>query len=132
MPSIHQMGQSRTEVFWRTLITNTAGSPPCHPDPYSYHSAYVSWITSKLSGYLKDMVRYTGDSPFINTLTACVANEIFDSVQSSVKLWTSDNEWLSHTMYLWLFLTRRRYLGVGSESLLEHDSVWIISGLVCR
>jgi hypothetical protein len=25
-------------------------------------------------------------------------------------------------------LTGRRYLGVGSESLLEHDSIWIIPG----
>jgi hypothetical protein len=35
----------------------------------------------------------------------------------------------SHARHLRLFLTGRRYLGVGPEGLLEHDSVWIIPGL---
>jgi hypothetical protein len=36
----------------------------------------------------------------------------------------------SHALHLRLFLTGRRYLGVGSESLLEQDSIWIVPG--CR
>lgn len=35
---------------------------------------------------------------------------------------------LSHTPHLRPFLTSKLYLGVGSESLTERDSVWIIRG----
>jgi hypothetical protein len=39
---IYHTGQSRSEVFWRTLITDTAETPPCYPAPHSYYPAYVS------------------------------------------------------------------------------------------
>ncbi|KAF2193162.1 HET-domain-containing protein [Zopfia rhizophila CBS 207.26] len=145
MPPIYYTGQSRFEVFWRTLITDTAGTPPCHPAPHSYRPAYVSWITSKLSACVNETAQQTGDSTFINALGALAATEIPGSPLSSNRpLSSHDNErpgdsknsidldeyetTFSHARHLRLFLTSRRYLGVGSESLLEHDSIWIIPG----
>jgi Heterokaryon incompatibility protein (HET) len=145
IPPIYHTGQTRSEVFWRTLITDTAGAPPCYPAPDSYRPAYVSWITSKLSSCVNEMAQHIEDSSFINALEVLAAPEISDRLPSSnAPLSSQSNEHqgnsksfvnsddyettFSHARYLRLFLTSRRYLGVGSKSLLEHDSIWIIPG----
>ncbi|KAN0069201.1 HET domain containing protein [Elaphomyces granulatus] len=145
MRPLYHTGQSRSEVFWRTLITDTAGTPPCHPAPHSYRPAYVSWITLKLSTCVNATAQHIGGSPFIIALGALAASENSGSLPSSNQSLSShDNErpgnskssitsdeyetTFAHARHLRLFLTSRRYLGVGSESLLEHDSIWIIPG----
>jgi hypothetical protein len=48
MPKLYHNGQTRTEVFWRTLITDTAGYPPTHPAPLELFESFSSWIEPKL------------------------------------------------------------------------------------
>lgn len=124
MPSTYHTGQSRSEVFWRTLITDTAGAPPEHPAPDNYHSAYIPWITSKLSGCVKERVQHTGDPPLMKPFwdgeCSVNSNDSVDPVEYETAF--------SHAVHLLLFLTSRKYLGVGSESLVEHDSIWIVPG----
>ncbi|KAH6888500.1 heterokaryon incompatibility protein-domain-containing protein [Thelonectria olida] len=143
MPKVYHTGQSRFEVLWRTLITDTAGTPPQHPAPESYGPAYISWITSMLNAEAN--TEDTLDPTFRTALGALTEAEISQLVPSSEQ--TSnirDNDHLygsdpkidseeyevtfSHALHLRPFLTGWRYLGVGSESLREHDSIWIIPG----
>ncbi|KAH6870797.1 heterokaryon incompatibility protein-domain-containing protein [Alternaria rosae] len=145
MPPTYHTGQTRSEVFWRTLITDTAGVPPRYPAPDSYHAAYVSWITSMLSARVEDMLQSTEDPAFMNAITALVATNITGSSSSSNAALglhgsvspTAQEDTIgfdefettfSHALHLRLFLTGRRYLGVGSGSLLEQDSIWIVPG----
>ncbi|KAH6842054.1 heterokaryon incompatibility protein-domain-containing protein [Alternaria alternata] len=146
MPHMYHTGQSRAEVMWRTLITDTAGVPPSCPAPDSYRSAYVSWINSKLLACVQDTLRSIQDPAFIESIVEFAAAENSgspvsfnstsglhgtalpetrrDSIDSDAFETT-----FSHARHLRLFLTGRQYLGVGPEGLLEHDSVWIIPGL---
>jgi len=145
MPPTYHTGQARSEVLWRTLITDTAGVRPRNPAPDSYHAAYVSWITSKLSAQVKYMLQSTEDPAFMNAITALLTTTMSGSSSSldaalgshsSVAPTAQENTigfdefetTFSHALHLRLFLTGRRYLGVGSASLLEQDSVWIVPG----
>jgi hypothetical protein len=147
MPPIYHTGQSRSEVLWRTLVTDTAGVPPRCPAPDSYHSAYVSWISSKLSARVEETVQNIEDPALMNAMAEFLATDISRSSSSlnvssgsygSASSETQDGyvdydeceTTFSHALHLRLFLTGRRYLGVGSESLLEQDSIWIVPG--CR
>ncbi|EMD60274.1 hypothetical protein COCSADRAFT_250578 [Bipolaris sorokiniana ND90Pr] len=147
MTPIYHTRQSRSEVLWRTLVTDTAGVPPRCPAPNSYRSAYVSWITSKLSASVKDSVQNIKDPAFVNTMADLVPTEISDSspysnassipydsasseTQSSSVDYDEFETIFSHALHLRLFLTGRGYLGVGSISLLEQDSIWVVPG--CR
>lgn len=145
LPQIYHTGQSRSEVFWRTLITDTAGTPPCHPASSNYGPAYFSWIKSKLATWIDETGQHIRESSFLQTLDALAATETLGESPSSNDSLSSCQEddlhspktvidsgdyeaTFSHARHLRLFLTSRRYLGVGSESLLEKDSIWIIPG----
>jgi hypothetical protein len=143
MHRVYYTGESRSEVFWRTLITDTAGAPPSHPAPRIYRHSYVSWIRSKIFTHAKEIVEHVGESSFTDAFGELVATETSGPLQSSNGIWNSDSTksqeeslsdpdefdtTFSHARYLRLFLTSKRYLGVGSESLHEHDSVWIVPG----
>jgi hypothetical protein len=145
MPHIYHTRQSRAEVMWRTLITDTAGVPPSCPAPDSYRSAYVSWINSKLLACIQDKLQSVQDPAFIKSIVRLVAAEIsgypvsFNSTSASHSTALPETQkdsinsdafetTFSHARHLRIFLTGRRYLGVGPEGLLEHDSVWIVPG----
>jgi hypothetical protein len=135
MPKVYHTGQSRFEVLWRTLITDTAGTPPRHPAPKSYGPAYISWITSMLNAEAN-----TGLDPTFRTaigaLTGAEISQLASNILGNDHLYDSDPKvdseeyevTFSHALHLRPFLTGWRYLGVGSESLREHDSIWIIPG----
>jgi len=53
MPKIYHTGQSRFEVLWRTLITDTAGYPPTCPSPPHYANTFLPWIERKLETFGK-------------------------------------------------------------------------------
>jgi Heterokaryon incompatibility protein (HET) len=143
LPHVYHNGQARSEVFWRTLITDTAGTPPCHPASSDYGPACFSWILSKLATYINEIAEHTEGSSFFKNLDALAATGTAECLPSSNNILSfhrhgqspkniivSDEYEVvfSHTPHLRLFLTSRRYLGVGSESLLEQDSIWIIAG----
>jgi len=92
MPSMYHTGQSQSELFWRTLVTDTTGVDRDHPAKNSYHSAFVSWITKKLSRSSEESPQYTGGSPFMETLVASVATEITASLPSSDEAHSLHNE----------------------------------------
>jgi len=133
MPSVYETGACRAEVFWRTLITDTAGAPPSHPAPYTFRSAYVSWIKSKYSmcvkepSYSQDILAATHFPGSFSSSSDLLESE--DSEASNTSVDAVEYETMfAHARHLRPFLTGRRYVGVGSESLREHDSVWIIPG----
>jgi hypothetical protein len=112
MPSIYQQtGQIRTDVFWRTLITDTAGIERQHPAPPGYGAAFSAWVSMK---------------GFTDSTTARCMTTLRNTVE---RITASEYETaFSHAQHLRLFLTSRAALGIGSESLQEHDSVWIVPG----
>lgn len=145
LPQVYHTGQARSEVFWRTLITDTAGAPPCHPALSIYGRAYASWITSKLATFIDETAQHTEEFSFLETLDALAATDTSGDLPSSndilffchqghshsPKNVIDSDEYetvFSHTPHLRPFLTSRHYLGVGSESLLEQDSIWITPG----
>jgi hypothetical protein len=146
MPHMYHTGQSRAEVMWRTLITDTAGVPPSCPAPDSYRSAYVSWINFKLLAWAQDTLQSIRDPASIESIVGFAAaetscspvsfnstSELHGTALPETRNDSTDSDafetTFSHARHLRLFLTGRRYLGVGPEGLLEHDSVWIIPGL---
>ncbi|EFQ86072.1 hypothetical protein PTT_18789 [Pyrenophora teres f. teres 0-1] len=132
LSDVYHTGQSRSEVFWRTLLTDTAGVHPWHPAPCSYRSAHVSWITSKLS-------EHTGNPTSANNVTSFAASETSGPLpctlhaecreSSTYSIDSVDYETaFSHAVHLRLFLTDNQYLGLGSESIQKGDAVWILAG----
>ncbi|XP_014550060.1 hypothetical protein COCVIDRAFT_32090 [Bipolaris victoriae FI3] len=146
MTPIYHTGQSRSEVLWRTLVTDTAGVPPRCPAPNNYRSAYISWITSKLSRHVKETVQNTKEPALVSTMADFLPTEISDSSYSnasSIQYVSASSDtpngsvdydefetMFSHVLHLRYFLTGRGYLGVGSMSLLQQDSIWVVPG--CR
>ncbi|ENI00132.1 hypothetical protein COCC4DRAFT_151376 [Bipolaris maydis ATCC 48331] len=129
MTPIYHTGQSRSEVLWRTLITDTAGVPPCCPAPNSYRSAYISWITSKLSRHVQETIQTSKDLAFVNNMADFLPAEISHSSYSNAPS-IQYSTMFSHVLHLRYFLTGKGYIGVGSMSLLQQDSVWVVAG--CR
>ncbi|KAK9441676.1 hypothetical protein VB005_06318 [Metarhizium brunneum] len=143
MPEVYHTSQTRLNVLWRTLVTDTAGAPPQYPAPKSYGQAYVSWMASLVKAQISP--RCTLDPRYKTALEALIAaaNSQLNpssipnpSIQDNDDLGNADpslnsEEYevtFSHALHLRPFLTRSCYVGVGSESLREHDSVWIIPG----
>lgn len=135
MPLLYHTGQNRSEVFWRTLITDTGGYPPTHPAPDSYGVAYVSWVTTKLLAhtdpdihpsqkYLQTLFQHPTDkAPLSPPLSP-------DKASSFDEGWEEYDTTFRYNTHLRLFSTSKNYLGVGSTSLATGDSIWIIPG--CR
>jgi hypothetical protein len=135
MPEVYHTRQSRFEVFWRTLITDTGGTPPRCPAPESYGAAYVSWIKSHLREESTSL-----DATLRTALGVLAGAEAYQaaSLKGEADHKTKDPDAptdaeeyeviFSHALYIRPFLTQQGYLGVGSESLMVNDSVWIIPG----
>ncbi|KAL9110670.1 MAG: hypothetical protein Q9227_004847 [Pyrenula ochraceoflavens] len=125
-------GEHRTEVFWRTILGNTSGSPPRTIPPRSrdLHNQFLRWMHDKM------------ESPPNQSLNAKwehmrrLAGKLFgphDTMTTSERLWKAvqtkyiDFETrLAWAIHLRLFRTRSGYLGLGSECVREGDLVWII------
>ncbi|KAK1982999.1 hypothetical protein LZ30DRAFT_687980 [Colletotrichum cereale] len=91
--------EAMLNMVWRSLLTNTGGDPPQCPIDESYRRAFLHWIVDKLSVVSKSTpARETRDHEVLN-LGRVSTNE-----------------------------TSGGYTGVGSESLQEDDSVWIVPG----
>jgi hypothetical protein len=142
MPEIYHTGQPRVEVFWRTMITDTAGPPRIYPAPHSWRLAFSSWMSSKLAtqsdgnaqDYLETLKNLTSEihgstEPFSrqsphawvhqrDTKTAPETTVDADAYETT----------FSHTPHLRPFLTSNQYFGIGSESLEENHSIWIVPG----
>ncbi|CAO2649165.1 Nn.00g101140.m01.CDS01 [Neocucurbitaria sp. VM-36] len=122
LPPVYHTGQTRMEVFWRTLITDTAGIDRQHPAPSNYGPAFISWITSKSAAFPGP----AGQHAISDDLLSLYDGGVRDTEEP-----VSSSEYetvFSHAQHIKLFMTKALYLGVGSESLREQDSIWIIAG----
>ncbi|KAK1596663.1 heterokaryon incompatibility protein-domain-containing protein [Colletotrichum navitas] len=116
--------EATLNMVWRSLLTNTGGDPPQCPIDESYRGAFVHWFTDKLSVLTKSTpVRETKENEAIlagfqqlsKQIPPSPSKEHYDTV-------------FSHAVHLKLFKTLKGYIGAGSESLQEDDSVWIVPG----
>jgi hypothetical protein len=144
LPQASEVNQQPSEVFWRTLITNTSGVPPIYPAPLEYGHAFADWIRLRL----EETAQYIEESLLIKTRKLLGLEEVVlaTSSTSSQPLLSfskrtslpevpedmvdadSYEAVLSHSPHLRPFLTTQGYFGLGSESVQEKDSVWIIAG----
>jgi hypothetical protein len=142
LPEQYHTGPRTPEIFWRVLLTDTAGTPPVHPAPLGYGHAFSSWFRSKL-----DATRQHTAGPLLSKALEVLEIQPVASVDGSTSNgvgFSNENDVLepttnmidaaeyeamfSHSPHLRPFLTSQNYFGVGSESLLEGDSVWVIAG----
>lgn len=142
LPEIYHTGQPRVEVFWRTMITDTAGPPRVYPAPPSWGQAFISWMSSILTTQSSS---YTHDYLEMFKISA---SGIYGSDESCARsyrpTWVHDRDaqaspgttvdadayetTFSHSPHLRPFLTSNKYLGMGSQSLEKGHSIWIIPG----
>jgi hypothetical protein len=144
LPVLYHTGEDRLEVFWRTLVTNTGGDPPKHPIDGRYRYAFVSWIVSHLASKYNNNYQnpeFRSQLRQLANLSTSDQMQAFFSMQAHnhATLDRATLEWTdpiaddyaatySHAPYLCLFRTTNGNLGVGSESLAEGDSIWVICG----
>ncbi|ROW10753.1 hypothetical protein VPNG_05131 [Cytospora leucostoma] len=120
---VYHTGESRLEVFWRTLAKNTS-KEGFYPAPGRFAAGFSEWLREKLEKLPQNSQEearqlFEADATYENTthpdILARLASE-FD-IQ------------YSHALYQRLFSTSRGYLGLGSSSVKgEKDSVWIVKG----
>ena len=144
MPEVYHTGQPRIEVFWRTLITDTAGVLTVHPAPLAYGPAFSSWFSPKLATHASEGCRSPMEI-FCTADASATSNTASNSVRKGLRPMLDHRHephstlndsvdaeeyetTFSHSPHLRPFLTGHKYFGVGSESLLEQDSVWIVAG----
>ncbi|KAH7126392.1 heterokaryon incompatibility protein-domain-containing protein [Dactylonectria estremocensis] len=128
MPQVYHTGQSRSEVFWRTLITDTGGTPPCHPAPAAFGQGFVLWLTSQYRKVI-DEKKNGQTSQLMDEVISTVTGSSSFLQEAHHKQDADDYETtLYHAGHLRPFLTRKNYIGVGSESLTGGNSVWIVCG----
>lgn len=126
LPTIYHTGQPRMEVFWRTLITDTAGIDHQHPAPAGYSQAFWSWMTQKTLAMHGNPIQ-TAVTKALADFMAGVSTLLEPGAEDTIS--SSEYEAVfSHAQHVKPFVTTKSYLGIGSESLRMRDSVWIVMG----
>jgi len=135
MPETYHTGQPRVEVFWRTLITDTAGLKPQHPAPPEWGTAALARFKNgaRTSGFAAADCRFPLDVPLTAAVESASSGEPAGSSAESLSepkdsLEDEYEATFSHAAHLRLFATSKDYIGVGSESLRVGDQVWIVAG----
>jgi hypothetical protein len=135
-------GESREEVVWRTLTTNRERQPPfssiLYPASKDLESSFRAWV----------LWRYAADPCAPSAFPICIStNSILPSkeeILEVVEKCRANPDYLlslahraspfdvhySHAMLQRPFRTKQGFFGLGTQSLCEGDSVWIVSG--CR
>ncbi|KAF2235939.1 HET-domain-containing protein [Viridothelium virens] len=130
LPLPYHTSQPPLEVLWRSLITDTAGEEKAHPAPPAYGNAFLSWFHTRL-----DEIAQHVDKSLLSKVHKILSQDV-DSLgkivlQDAHQDMTEAEEYetvFSHSPNLRPFLTRNLFFGIGSESLHEQDSIWIIAG----
>jgi hypothetical protein len=157
LPPVYHNGQLKLEVFWRTLITDTAARlahPAQHPAPEEFRLAFYDWLTRialswrdeppsiKKKRFLEGLTRLAASDG--TGLVATIAEKLDMGLTSSslshqitnLKYTGSSDppdahdyeSILGHSSQTRLLRTSANYLGLATTSVRESDSVWIISG----
>jgi hypothetical protein len=142
--------ERRQDAFWRTLLTDTAGSsPPDHPAPCSLQQVFKVWLLQNIAASLSNENRgsQAARSMYL-ALKSLEDDSNLDSViptsnqimaaESSFRENGSDLDLVrkalpfdtafSHALLLRIFLTCQGYLGLGAQSLRNGDTIWIVPG----
>lgn len=123
MPATYCTGQSREEVFWRALLTDTAGPKTQHPAPASYGPAFRGWIEKRFGA----STGQDDDNVLVKAVGSWQQSVDDADGQESVS-WDEYETAFSYALNLCPFVTDAQSFGIGSESLHEGDTVWIIKG----
>ncbi|KAH8885835.1 HET-domain-containing protein [Thozetella sp. PMI_491] len=153
LPQRYHTGQPRAEVFWRTLITDTASrvpDPAQHPAPDEYRFAFRDWLARIVHSWADEPV--SGEKKrFLEELERIAESDetaLFPSVASSKRADTlaeydrsaykarskslpdgDDYDTLiNHSSQTRLLRTNVNYLGLATTSVREGDIVWIVQG----
>ncbi|KAL6712163.1 hypothetical protein ACN47E_000040 [Coniothyrium glycines] len=135
-------GQDKEDVLWRTLMTNRSSEPPHMTKLYPASTTYMQpsfrqWVLWRYAEAAAEPSKFP-QSP----------NETYlpseTEVREARKRYQQDATYRAelahdaslfdvhygHALLLRPFLTKKGYFGIGSQSLREGDSLWIVSG--CR
>ncbi|KAF2003582.1 hypothetical protein P154DRAFT_543670 [Amniculicola lignicola CBS 123094] len=122
-PRPYHTKQSPSEVFWRTLLTDTAGLPPVHPASGDCAVGFLSWFGSRLrvmredvgGALLSDVLEILAiDGLDLSTLEPVASSNEHDQTGDSPG--ASEYEaTFSHSPHLRAFLTPDKYFGLGSR-----------------
>ncbi|KAH9232168.1 hypothetical protein K456DRAFT_1914802 [Colletotrichum gloeosporioides 23] len=115
----HQ-GKVGLEAVWRALLTDTDGDPPQCPVDTSFEISFLHWLGVKLASF-RGLTGSIGEG---NELLASLGLAETPQQGKAAAYEAS----FSHGVHLRLFSTSQKHIGVGSESLEERDSVWIVPG----
>ncbi|GMG52749.1 unnamed protein product [Aspergillus oryzae var. brunneus] len=153
LPLKYHTGQPKAEVFWRTLITDTAAripQPAHHPAPDEFGCAFSNWILRIVSEWTDkplsaektdflDQLYQLGDSdetglfPYAageqgngprNISNICPAH----TGTSDVPNGDAYEVHLNYSSQTRLLRTDSNYLGLATTSIREGDSIWIVAG----
>ena len=133
-------GESRMDAFWRCLITDT-----CECDPSPHHPARQTHRTD-FRHWLLEAARLgeaSQDKTFTEKLSKLRRVDASDLIPSEIEISravdtnedshenefdTSFDTLFSLARCLRLFRTKQSFLGLGTESVMSGDSIWIVSG----
>ena len=136
---VSSRGQSRKEVFWRTLLTDIVPDHNGlhHPAPQEFESLFDSWLLSCADTAQREHAAYSPEAAKSSTyalaakhglqwlcdiLTKAEMNETVNIRAARFKTV------YSNALHVRLFRTAKGHLGVGSASIKEGDRVCIASG----
>ncbi|PVI02127.1 hypothetical protein DM02DRAFT_523652, partial [Periconia macrospinosa] len=121
--------QSPSEVLWRSLITDTAGEDRIPPAASAYEHAFSAWFRPKMDK-VKHRIGEASFSEASRILNADLPLSSGNCLEAHANV-TEAEEYetvFAHSLHLRPFLTSKQYFGIGSQSLREKDSIWIIAG----
>lgn len=121
---VYHTGESRSEVFWRTLITNTDAGGHYHP-----HSelgfGFCEWLCDRTMAFPVDFQNRTRRLFPSDEITQKLTRR-----DCSARLASDYDIQYSHALYQRPFSTSNGYLGLASQSMKEGGrySVWMVCG----
>lgn len=157
LPQVYHNGQHKIEVFWRTIITDTAAQlhqKALHPATEEFRFAFCDWL-------MRIVLRWTEEPPsmekksFLEGLGRLIASDetgLLPSLADKVEGGLTTNSLsdilinlagtssdglpdaddyeaiLNFSSHTRLVRTSANYLGIATTSVREGDSVWIVSG----
>jgi hypothetical protein len=124
LESVYHTGESRWEVFWRTLLTNTSMEGQ-FPAPDRLATGFLEWFRGKAEN-----LPQSSRQEVLLPLRADEINCKATGRGSSTRLASEYDIQYCHALHQRLFSTSKGYLGLGSQSMNEEgeDLLWIVKG----
>ncbi|KAI3317329.1 heterokaryon incompatibility protein-domain-containing protein [Xylariaceae sp. AK1471] len=157
LPEVYHTGQPKTEVFWRTLITDTAARNPHpvrNPAGDEYRFAFRDWFVRIVLSWINeppsmekrhfleglDHVAASDKTRFIPSVADSLDTGLGRKLLSSFSNYFTDasssgppdaddyDTILTHSAHTRLVRTSANYLGLATTSAREGDFIWIVPG----